>query len=180
MWDAADLLEELHQSDVFSNDFPRRPQLTHAEASHMSEDEAHLLHGPAMEAINRVHDTQRLVGLARGLGKAKYERAIPTLAELWRTCALEPLRTAAGHALREIATPEAWQALVAMIDDADHLSVYLAIRAIFDQAPMQAYERLDYRSITAAQLGTILADRRQCGPDLGLQSRCLAARAYPG
>ena len=55
---------------------------------------------------------------------------------------LEPVRNAAGHALCAIGTPEARRALLDLIDDSDHLSVYLAVAAVFDEDPATAFDRL--------------------------------------
>jgi hypothetical protein len=109
------LLKKLQQSEVYAADFPIRQQLTNSE---------------------------ELVNIVWTLAKAKYVDAVPALVQIWRLCTLMPLRTAAGHALREIGTPEARAALIATIDDADTFSIYMGIRAIFDTAPDKAYDRL--------------------------------------
>lgn len=75
------------------------------------------------------------------LGKAKYAGAVPLLVKLWADCAHESVRTASGHALRAIGTPEARQALVDLIEDSDHLSVFLAVAAIFDEDAARAFDR---------------------------------------
>lgn len=146
MSDPANLLQQLRSSQVFASDFPRRNRLTIAEAleSPRTYEE---VHAPALEAIRRVSDPHALGSLARALGEARYEPAVPVLAELWRSCALQPLRTQVGHALREIATPEARAALLELIDDADHLSVFLGVRALFDSDPDTVFDRCqDYFS----------------------------------
>ncbi len=96
-----------------------------------------------LEAIRRIKEPHALGNIALELGRLRYSAAVPTLAELWQDCALHPLRTAAGHALREIGTPAARTVLVEMLEDADHLSVFLGVRAIFDQDPMGAFDLLE-------------------------------------
>ena len=64
------------------------------------------------------------------------------LAQLWADCPLEPVRSAAGRALRTIGTPEARRALLDLIEDSDHLSVYLGVAAAFDEDPATAFDHL--------------------------------------
>ena len=142
MADARQLLITLQKSEVFAADFPRRTRLTHAELSQLPEEEHHKLHQPGLDAIARVKSSRTLADIARQLGAAKHEPAIPTLAAIWKDCGLVPLRTAAGHALRQIGTPEARAVLVELIEDSNHLSVFLAVRAIFDATPMEAFDKL--------------------------------------
>jgi hypothetical protein len=142
MADAWQLLDTLQKSEVFAADFPKRTRLTHAELSQLPEEEHHKLHQPGLDAIRRVKNSRMLADIARQLGAAKYEPAIPTLAAIWRECGLVPLRNAAGHALRQIGTPEARAVLVELIEDSNHLSVFMAVRAIFDAAPMEAFDKL--------------------------------------
>ncbi len=52
------------------------------------------------------------------------------------------MRNAAGHALRTIGNPEARRALLDLIEDADHLSVYLAVASVFDEDSAMAFDHL--------------------------------------
>lgn len=122
--DLPSTLRELQKSDLFSEDYPKR-SLPSAE----------------LIAIERTPDFAILVDLVCELGRARYEPSVPTLAQLWSTCGLVPVRDAAGHALRAIGTAEALASLQALIDDSDHLSRFLAVRAIFDVDPATAFER---------------------------------------
>ncbi len=140
--DPAELLAEIERSDLFSPGYPRRPRRAHADAGAMTLEEKRASLGPSLEALRRTPDVQTLVGLVRALGRARYASAVPTLAKLWVDCALVPVRAAAGHALRAIGTEEALSTLQALIEDADHLSVYLGVLSIFDQEPPAAFKRL--------------------------------------
>jgi hypothetical protein len=134
-------LQKLERSEVFAPDFPRRRHLTHAQWADLSEDEQIEAGSSQMLAIRRAKDCRALVELIGEIGEARQESAVPLLARLWSGCALVPARTAAGHALRAIGSREARAALLSLIEDADHLSVFLAIRAVFDDDPASAFDR---------------------------------------
>jgi hypothetical protein len=138
----AALLKKLQQSEVFAVDFPKRQQLTNMEWARLDRPNRDAAAGAAMARMPNRKDREELIDIVRTLAKAKYVEAVRTFAQIWRQCALIPLRTAAGHALRDIGTSEALAALIATIDDADWFSVYMGIRAIFDAAPDKAYNRL--------------------------------------
>jgi hypothetical protein len=142
MSDPARVLAQLKRSEVFAADFPKRKRLTHAEFSRLSEDERYAHEAQGADAIRRVSNAQELADLARKLGDAQHEPAVPTLAAIWRDCALVQLRISAGHALRHIGSAEARKALIDSIEDSDWFTVYVAVLAIFDSDPMQAYDRL--------------------------------------
>ncbi len=135
-------LRELERSELFAPDFPQRRQVTHAQWAAMSDDERREAGSAARAAIRRADNTRALVDVIKEIGNAKQSSAVPVLAKLWSTCALAPVRYAAGHALRSIGTEEARSALEAMIEDSDHLSVFLAVRTVFDANPRTAFERL--------------------------------------
>lgn len=136
------LLDTLKKSVLFSADFPRRRRLSHAEWARLGEKEQARCREPGLRAIRRVTNAWGLAELVNQLGKAKHAAAVPLLAELWADCALEPVRNAAGHALRAIGTPEARRALLDLIEDADDRSVHLAVAAVFDEDPAKAFDRL--------------------------------------
>jgi hypothetical protein len=133
-------LRALKELDLFSSDFPKRKSYTHAEWSRLTEGEELRSHDPAIAAIKRVNGGRGLVEMVRSLSDAKYVPAVPLLAKIWTNCPVQPVRTAAGHALRAIGTAEARAALRSAIEDADHLSVFLAVAAVFDDDPMKAYD----------------------------------------
>jgi hypothetical protein len=115
--------------------------LTHAQRALLTDEERSKAREPSGMAIRRAKHTGLLRDIVVEIGEAKQESAVPILAQLWSDCALEPVRTAAGHALRAIGTPAARAALEALIEDADHLSVFLAVRAVFDTDPDLAFDR---------------------------------------
>src|ERR1700678_1510641 len=116
------LLDTLKKSVLFSAGFPKRLRRSHSECAGLDEEERARPHEPGLIAIRRVQNARDLADAVEQLGKAKYAAAMPLLAELWADCGLEPVRSAAGHALRPIGTPEARRALLDLIEDSDHLS----------------------------------------------------------
>jgi len=138
------LLGTLRESVLFSEDFPRRRRLSHAEWAGLGEEERGRSCEPGLIAIGRVKNAWEMADIVSQLGKTKHPAAVPLLAELWADCALQPVRNAAGHALRAIGTPEARRALLGLIEDADHLSVYLAVDAVFDEDATRAFDRFSH------------------------------------
>lgn len=134
-------LRKLRNSVLFSRDFPRRARFSHAEWAALDGAAQRESHDPSLAAIRRVKNYRELADLVTELGKARVEKAVPVLAELWADCALQPVRSAAGHALRQIGSPDARNALIDLIEDSDHLSVFMAVRAIFDTDPAEAFTR---------------------------------------
>lgn len=134
-------LSELQRSDLFSPDFPKRTHLTHAQWACLTNEQRSEARSPQLTAIRRVTNTWELVEVIKKIGQSKQRSAVPLLATLWSDCALVPVRQAAGHALRNIASREARAALESLIEDADHLSVFLAVQAIFDSDPATAFDR---------------------------------------
>jgi hypothetical protein len=129
-------------TELFAIDFPQRRQVTHAQRAAMSDDERRDAGSAATIAIREARNTRALVDAIKEIDGARQTSAESVLAKLWSNCALMPVRYAAGHALRSIGTHEARSALEAMIEDADHLSVFLAVRAVFDTNPRTAFDRL--------------------------------------
>jgi hypothetical protein len=136
------LLDTLKRSDLFSADFPRRRRHSQAEWAELAEEKHALSREPSLIAIRRVKNARDLADAVHRLGEAKHTAAVPLLAELWANCALQPVRNAAGHALRAIGTPETRRALLDLIEDSDRLSVYLAVTAVFDEDAAAAFDRL--------------------------------------
>ncbi len=83
--------------------------------------------------------------MIRKLGEARYEPAIPLLARIWCEHIHRPLRVDAGHALFAMKSGEARSALESMIEDDDHLSRFLGVRAVFERDPDRAYDHFEPR-----------------------------------
>jgi hypothetical protein len=107
----------------------------------LSDEERIETHDEALAAIRRTRNTGTLRDIVEEIGRNKQRSAVPILTQLWSDCALVPVRDAAGHALSAIGTPEARAALEALIADAEHLSVFLAVKAVFDADPQFAFDR---------------------------------------
>jgi len=138
------LLRELEASILFAPDFPKRINVTYDQQQTLSPLEIENQRRPKHEAIERARgDFRHLSDLVQALGAARYEPAVPTLARLWRECALEPVRIKAGHALFAMRTEEAWRALESMIEDCDHLSVHLGVKVIFTRDALRAYDAFE-------------------------------------
>jgi hypothetical protein len=137
-----EILVLLRNSALFRSDLPRRASVSYSEAARMSEAERARLFEPGIAAIRATPDHSKLSDLVRAIGRARHAPSVPLLVELWHSCAVKPVRVAAGFALREIGTPESRAALQSAIDEADHMSTQLAIAAIFDEDPRRAYDRL--------------------------------------
>jgi hypothetical protein len=135
------LLDTLKKSVLFAADFPRRSRQSHAEWAALGEEKFARSREPGRIAVRRVENAGELFSAVYQLGEAKHAAAVPLLAVLWADCALEPVRNAAGHALRAIGTPEARRALLDLIEDSDQLSVYLAVAAVFDEDAAAAFDR---------------------------------------
>src|SRR5262249_40364999 len=121
-------LEEIEASILFAPDFPRRVTYAHAEYLELLKARSLGMYAPGSEATERARDQVRhLEDLVDLLGRERYEPAVPLLARLWKDCALSPVRTAAGHALFEIATPEAMTVLMSAIEDHDWFGRHMAI-----------------------------------------------------
>lgn len=140
--EAARSLRALEASGLFADEVPRRRQTTHAAQSALTVDEVNAEYARGREAVARVPDWAALAAHVQTLGEARFEASVPLLARIWRECLISPVRVQAGHALRAIGSRDARAALIAMIDDADHLSVFLALRAIFDGDAMRAFDQL--------------------------------------
>ena len=138
------LLDTLRESDLFSVDFPRRLRISHAEWSGLDEEERTRVYEPGIIAIRRVKNLRELEAAVYQLGAAKHTAAVSVFADLWATCALEPVRNAAGSALLAIGTPEARRALMNLMEDSDYRSVNLAVAAVFDEDPAKAFDRLSH------------------------------------
>ncbi len=136
-----DLVRRLTKSVLYAPDFPRRKRLTHAEWAALNEDQRNEHQSAGLTAFRLATNHSELADVVDKLGDSKHESAVTVLGELWSNCAVEPIRIAAGHTLRKIGTPAARKALVDLIEDADHMSVFMAVQAIFDENPDTSFDR---------------------------------------
>jgi hypothetical protein len=91
-------------------------------------------------ALRAVPDHRHIAAIVTALGGARREDAVPVLAQLWEDCAVPSIRTAAGHALAAIGSVEAQLALIGSLHDPDPFATSLAVRAIFDAEPRDAFD----------------------------------------
>jgi hypothetical protein len=145
------ILRELESSILFAPDFPRRIRLTVREFDAMSKAERAAILKLSLEAMARAGEqASDLEAMVRRLGTTRYEPAISLLARLWRECALAPVWLEAGHALLDIATPQAWDVLEEALEDADALARALAVCAMFSRDVRLAYDALAPRFASAS------------------------------
>jgi len=105
---AEQLLRELEASVLFEPDFPKRLHYSYEQWQASPQQAARASQRPQLEANERTRSScKHLEDVVRRLGIARYQPAIPTLADLWRECALVPVRIAAGHALLAMQAEEA-------------------------------------------------------------------------
>jgi hypothetical protein len=71
------LLGRLRESVLFSEDFPRRRRLSHAEWAEVGEEEGGRLHEPGLIAISRVTNAWELADIIGQLGKTKHRATVP-------------------------------------------------------------------------------------------------------
>src|SRR5262245_42372239 len=139
-------LEELQASTLFAPDFPRRITYTHTEHLALLKARSTKMHAAGIEAIEHARDQwDHLRSLVDLLGGERYEPGVQILARLWKDCALSPVWSAAGHALFNIATPEAMVALLSSIEDYDWFGRHMAIKAAFAGGSSAAFDYLDER-----------------------------------
>jgi hypothetical protein len=136
-------LEELQASILFAPDFPRRIRYADLDLLKARSME---MYAPGLEAFERARDqVNHLQSLVNLLGRERYEPAVPILARLWKDCALQPVWTAVGHALFNIATPEAMAVLLSSIEDYDCFGRHMAIKAVFAHGSSAAFDYFDER-----------------------------------
>jgi hypothetical protein len=139
-------LEELQASILFAPDFPRRITFTHAEYLELLKARSTKMHASGIEAIKRARDqVNHLRSLVDLLGRERYQPGVPILARLWKECALTPVWVPVGHALFNIATPEAMVVLLSSIEDHDPFGRHMAIKAAFARGSSAAFDYFDER-----------------------------------
>lgn len=134
--DASLVLARLESSPLFAGSLRERRRYDHVTFAALSTVEARASMQAGIDAAAAVPSWHALAADVRMLGTARHAAAVPRLRRLWETCPIQPIRVAAGQALRTIDSPESRAALRASIDDSDHLSLNLGVRATFaDDAP---------------------------------------------
>lgn len=119
------ILDALRASKVFDPALPQYRPIDNATWATWSHDERNGVLRVGVQAIRQVPEVRDIEELVHKLGQ--YEPAVPTLIQLWQTCAVTPVRCAAGRALRLIGTPAARSALLASLDDHDTVRRHLAV-----------------------------------------------------
>jgi hypothetical protein len=121
------LLKELAQwPDVGS-----QARITIEQWNALSAGEARAYQDKGISAVRGVSGWRSVVNQIRELGQLRYETAVPTLIRLWEECPVIPVAVAAAHALFEIGTAEARDALRRGIHDHEHLGRFMALRVMF-------------------------------------------------
>jgi hypothetical protein len=139
-------LEELEASILFAPDFPKRLTYTQPQLAELLKAKLANVHGPGIEAIERARDQiGNLRPLVDLLGKEHYHQSVPALSRLWKECALQPVWRKVGHALFEIGTPEAMEALLSSIEDHDWFARHMAFKAAFARGSGAAFDYLNAR-----------------------------------
>jgi hypothetical protein len=129
--DAGEQLEVLKRWWAEHPELANHPHLSLSEWMSMTGVEKYAFAQPDIDAINSVTDFHQVNDRIRRLGQRGYQPAVPTLIEIWRACAVRPIREAAGHALFATGTPEAWAPLRAGVDDYEDLNRFLAFKTMF-------------------------------------------------
>lgn len=129
------LIERIEKSELLSAKYPARERYTHAQWAMMTDDERRK--PSPLIGFGFVREFKELVDQ---LADPQHASAVPLLTELWRNCPFDYARSSVGNALRVIGTPEARGALLDLIEDSDAFSVFLAVRAIFDEKTTKAFD----------------------------------------
>src|SRR5256884_1390365 len=108
-----------------------RPQLTLSDWLSRSESERNAILQVGIAAVRSVKNLNDVRRRIDNLGQKRYEAAVPTFIDLWRRCAVQPIRAATGHALFAIDSSPARAALREGIEDYDELARGAALRALF-------------------------------------------------
>src|SRR5690242_9019332 len=101
---SAEILQQLLASAVFKRPLPARLAYSHAEWDALDDQARLAAKDPGIAAIRLVPEHSEIVTLVRAL--KNYPPATDALTDLWRRCPVSPIRTAAGHALLALDTPE--------------------------------------------------------------------------
>jgi len=134
--DGARLLASVREALAGWPDLGSHPRISVAQWNGFTVDEKRAYQDIGIAAIRRVTGYRAVADQLRVLGRLCYEPAVPTLTGLWAHCPVEPIRTAAAHALFSIGTSEARAALRAGIYDHDDLARFMAVKIMFTDEGM--------------------------------------------
>ncbi|PRX15834.1 hypothetical protein CLV67_12274 [Actinoplanes italicus] len=129
--DGARLLESLLDALARWPDVGIRARLSIEQWAGLSADEARVYQEIGISAVRGGADWRPAADKIRELGRLRYEPAVPALIGLWEKCPVHPVAVAAAHALFEIGTAEARDALRHGIHDHDHLGRFMALKVMF-------------------------------------------------
>jgi hypothetical protein len=139
MPDGSEMLKALLAHPLLRGAVPDRRRITYADLPLPSEER----HRAGIEAIEATPTWEKASDLVRALGQLRHAPAVPTLVRLWERCPVMPVMVAAGHALFEIGTPEAHASLQSALEEAEHVTTFLAIKSIVATDPKHAFDRLE-------------------------------------
>ena len=126
------------------------PRLTLSDWLARSQSERSAVWQVAIDAVRSVENLNEVRLRISALGQQKYAPAVPILIDIWRRCAVEPIRAATGHALVTIDSPASRAALREGVDDRENLDRILALQTLLTDegapwdklGPLFAPERL--------------------------------------
>lgn len=134
--DGARLLGSVREALAGWPDLGSRPRVSVEQWNGLTLDEQRAYQDIGIAAIRRTTGYRAVADQLRALGRLRYEPAVPVLTGLWEHCPVEPIRTAAAHALFSIGTSEARAALRAGVYDHDQLARFMAVKTMFTDEGM--------------------------------------------
>ncbi|HWS31492.1 MAG TPA: hypothetical protein VN408_01975, partial [Actinoplanes sp.] len=129
--DGARLLESLLEALARWPDAGRRPRVSIERWNGFTAGEVKAHQDEGISAIQGADGWRSVTDQIRELGRLRYEPAVPPLIGLWEECPVHPVVVAAGHALFEIGTAEARDALRRGIHDHEHFGRFMALKVLF-------------------------------------------------
>jgi hypothetical protein len=129
--DGARLLDSVREALLGCPDLGSRPRVSGDRWNGFNAAAKRAYRNVGITAIRRFTGYRAVTGQLRVLGQLRYEPAVDVLTELWEDCPVEPIRTAAVHALFSIGTSETRAALRAGIDGCEHFDRFMAVKTMF-------------------------------------------------
>jgi hypothetical protein len=125
------VLQSLREALAAWLDLRSRARVSIEQWSSFTAAEAKAYQDVGIAAVRGVAGWRAVADQVGALGRLRYEPAVPTLIELWEECPVQPVATAAAHALFELGTSEARGVLRKGIHDHDHLGRFMALKVMF-------------------------------------------------